>query len=585
MKLDDFKLSVESGDGLIGRFPTAVFLLIGDGDRSEHKALIDLFSGPVDPKKDLGTKLEALFAKPEAADVEAFAAVVETPRGAWLYLHGPVEVAADGPNAEFRVWGPGPGQAPLLRYEAPESLGSLTVRGTGDASGNGAGQQFALRSGLASGNGLVLERRVALVEADLEPAMSGAAAVPILANSAPLNGSNGSRRSVATLPPPAPPMAPRVETPPPAWLDYSAQSAQQPARQQSLPEPTMSSGSNGSNGSSRPTGGDHLRPNYLSRLLTRVIVTLTLGLACAFGLGAVLPVGFAPLADTYLMTLVALGVLFATGPVLFDWVYGLVQKQRRDQDWPAPWLAVQAIPEGLLAYGVLALFLDDFVVDGTALVWYLVITAVVLALGTYGLSFIGATRRVLLRGGSGTAMTSDANNLPGTAVSLPSGFSGSSAPAASTQVWGINCKQGHFNRPDARYCGACGVAMHGLTHQPVQGARPALGYLVSDDGSAHVLDGDYVVGREPHTDDQVRAGHAKALAVADRSLSEAHADVRLDEWDVTIVDRGHPSGTYVREPDSTNLIRLSPGQPFTIHSGTQVRVGQRDLVFHALNRR
>jgi hypothetical protein len=54
---------------------------------------------------------------------------------------------------------------------------------------------------------------------------------------------------------------------------------------------------------------------------------------------------------------------------------------------------------------------------------------------------------------------------------------------------------------------------------------------------------------------------------------------------VTVVDRGHPSGTYVREPDSTNLIRLSPGQPFTIRSGTQVRVGQRDLVFHALNRR
>ncbi len=567
MKLDDFKLSVESGDGLIGRFPTAVFLLVGDGDRSEHKALVDLFSGPLDPKKDLSTKLEALFATPEAADVEAFAAVVETASGASLYLHGPVEVSADGPNAEFRVWGPGPGEAPLLRYEAPDSLGSLTVRGTG-GSGNGAGQSFDLRSGLASGNGLVLERRTALAE--LAPAMSGAVAAPMnaMANGAPLNGSNGSHRPVATLPPP-----PRVETPPPAWLDYSTQTARQstPQPPQPLPEPARS----------QSTGGDLLRPTYLSRLLTRVIVTLTLGLACAFGLGAVLPVGFAPLADTYLMTLVALGVLFATGPVVFDWVYGLLKKSRRDQDWPAPWFALQAVPEGLLAYGVLALFLEDFVVDDSALVWYLVITAIVVALGTYGLSFIPATRRALLRGGSGSATTSDAA-LPG---SIPSGSSMSSGPAPTAQVWGINCKQGHFNRPDARYCGACGVAMHGLTHQPVQGARPALGYLVSDDGSAHVLDGDYVVGREPHSDEQVRGGRAKALAVPDRSLSEAHADVRLDEWDVTVVDRGHPSGTYVREPDSTNLIRLSPGQPFTIRSGTQVRVGQRDLVFHALNRR
>jgi hypothetical protein len=568
VKLDDFKLSVESGDGLIGRYPTAVFLLVGDGDRSEHKELVELFSGPVDPKKDLGTKLKALFAKPEAADIEAFAAVVETGRGASLYLHGQVEVTADGPNTEFRVWGPGPGQA-LLRYEAPESLGSLTVRGTADGAGNGPGQQFDLRSGLASGNGLVLERRVAPVEAELASVGSAVAApLTALANGVPMNGSNGSRRPVATLPP-------RVETPQPAWLDYSAQSPQAPQwpQQQSLPEPARSG---------QPTGGDHLRPNYLSRLLTRVIVTLTLGLACAFGLGAVLPVGFAPLADTYLMTLVALGVLFATGPVVFDWVYGLVQKSRGDQDWPAPWLALQAVPEGLLAYGVVALFLDDFVVDGTALVWYVAITAVVLALGTYGLSFIAGTRRVLLRGGSRSAMGSDAGlpaGLPGSVSSMSSG------PASAAQVWGINCKQGHFNRPDARYCGACGVAMHGLTHQPVQGTRPVLGYLVSDDGTAHVLDGDYVVGREPHSDDQVRGGRAKGLAVPDQSLSEAHADVRLDEWDVTVVDRGHPSGTYVREPDSTNLIRLSPGQPFTIRSGTQVRVGQRDLVFHALNRR
>src|SRR5262249_7184797 len=54
-------------------------------------------------------------------------------------------------------------------------------------------------------------------------------------------------------------------------------------------------------------------------------------------------------------------------------------------------------------------------------------------------------------------------------------------------VSGIHCKRGHFNRPDALYCGICGIAMVHETHVPVQGPRPNLGHIVFDDGTVYQL--------------------------------------------------------------------------------------------------
>lgn len=583
MKLNEYKLTVESGNGsgtgLIGRFPSVVLLVVGEAESSEQTRLIDLFSNATGPADDLDRRLDELLAG--ESPIEGFAAVVENGRGASLYLHGPVEATAEAPNGQFRFWGPSSGEQPVLRYDAPPSLGSLTVRRTdGNSNGNGngnghhAGLSFDLRTGLVSGSGLVLERRDATPMA--EPMSNGAAvngSAPATATNgngaahAPaMNGAGTNGAAVAPAPPPQPappPSFPRMApagNEPPAWLASPAQAAMPSAK------PAAASRS------------DRPRPNYLSRLLTRLLVTVTLGLGATFLLGPLLPVGFAPLGDTYLMGFVALATLFVTGAGVLDWIYGLLQRARTDQDWPAPLLALQAIPEGLLAWGVIALFLDAFVVTDAALLIDVAIVAVVVALGTYGLSFVPATRRVLLRAGTPAPVRAPRAGVRSSGQVAP-------AAAAPTNVWGINCQQGHFNRPDARYCGSCGTAMHGLTHQPLQGPRPTLGYLVSDDGSAYPLDGDYVVGRAPESDGKVRGALARALPVPDGTLSDAHADIHLDEWDVTIVDRGHPSGTYVREPDSTNAIRLSPAQPFTIRSGTHVRVGQRELVFHALNSR
>ncbi|MDQ1422337.1 MAG: hypothetical protein QOJ52_4299, partial [Acidimicrobiaceae bacterium] len=107
---------------------------------------------------------------------------------------------------------------------------------------------------------------------------------------------------------------------------------------------------------------------------------------------------------------------------------------------------------------------------------------------------------------------------------------------APVMVWGIHCKRGHFNHPDARYCRMCGTHMVHQRRDPVLGPRPVLGFLVLDDGSTYKLDADYVIGSDPDDHDAVRSGDSRGLRLSDPqdSVSAAHAALRIDKWDVFV---------------------------------------------------
>ncbi|EWC63685.1 hypothetical protein UO65_0982 [Actinokineospora spheciospongiae] len=620
MKLDDFKVAVRPGPGLVGRFPTSVLLLAGD-DRPDaganaHDKLIGLFSDGA----ELGPRLEAMFAAPgptESASV--FAAVVETGERVHVYLHGPLEVSADSPTAELRVWGqPGGG---LRRYDAPDGIGSLSIRGVGEQISTDTAS-LSLRNGLVSGGGLVLHRDGA------EPPARPTEMAPMAAEhdaQASGNGGTGTMTAAPPAPPASQPMsqpmsqsgsqpAPQpvshrmsqpmtrptpVQSPPTGQVHTAAPSftGGPPVFPTSgaRPQPTRSGGTpdwlDQGNRSDTEAATGAPTPSYGSRIGARLISTAIVGGLATLLLGFVLPVGFAPLEDVYLSTFIGLGLLFVLGAVVWDFIFDTLQRRRSAKDWPVAFLLAQAVPEAALAYGAQTLLLPDgYVVDEVALAIDLGVVAVLISLGTLLLGKVPPTRKLLYRrtpataGGSSTDGPGGFHSLPGSPTTAQS--AGGSA-ANTPMVWGINCQQGHFNRPDARYCAACGTAMHGLTHEPRQGPRPPLGYLIGDDGASHVLDRDVVLGTAPHHDDKVRTGQAVALAVADGTglLADSHADIALSEWDVTVVDRGHPQGTHVREPDSATWVRLAPGQPFTVASGSRIRLGSRDLAYHAANTR
>ncbi len=81
----------------------------------------------------------------------------------------------------------------------------------------------------------------------------------------------------------------------------------------------------------------------------------------------------------------------------------------------------------------------------------------------------------------------------------------------------------------------------------VDGRRPPLGLLVLDIGSTFVLDDNYLLGRNPEVDEAVIRSRLRPIRLDDDSgtLSRVHAEIRLEGWDVLLIDRGSANGTYI----------------------------------------
>jgi hypothetical protein len=149
------------------------------------------------------------------------------------------------------------------------------------------------------------------------------------------------------------------------------------------------------------------------------------------------------------------------------------------------------------------------------------------------------------------------------------------------QVEGILCVNGHFNDPAALYCRIDGISLAQRTHDFVTRPRPPLGVLVFDDGSSYSVDGDYVLGREPERDENVRAGRVRPLVVKDDddSVSRIHGEIRIDGWTPTIVDRGSVNGTYIAPPGTVIWNPIVAQQPVPLVPGTRVQIGGRTFVY------
>ncbi len=150
-------------------------------------------------------------------------------------------------------------------------------------------------------------------------------------------------------------------------------------------------------------------------------------------------------------------------------------------------------------------------------------------------------------------------------------------------VHGVYCKNNHFNDPGVLFCAVCGINMVQQTPVLTEGPRPPLGVLLLDDGSAFQLDSDYVLGREPMHDDDVRAGRLRGIMLSDpdKSVSRAHARIELRQWDVVLIDNSSANGTYVAAEDDPHWTPLPPGTPHSLRSGNRIRLGSRTLVFNS----
>ncbi|WP_424531866.1 FHA domain-containing protein [Sphaerisporangium viridialbum] len=148
-------------------------------------------------------------------------------------------------------------------------------------------------------------------------------------------------------------------------------------------------------------------------------------------------------------------------------------------------------------------------------------------------------------------------------------------PLSRPMVYGVDCKNDHFNDPRVPYCAVCGIALVQRTLVPYKGERPPLGVLLLDDGLTLRLDSDYLLGRDPERAPEVTSGEARPARVTspDGSVSRRHLRVRLDGWDVNLIDLGSVNGTQVQPPGDPNFYDIPPNEPVPVLPGTTVRIG------------
>ena len=162
---------------------------------------------------------------------------------------------------------------------------------------------------------------------------------------------------------------------------------------------------------------------------------------------------------------------------------------------------------------------------------------------------------------------------------LPRGATPDQLIAGAPVVAGILCARGHLNRPGLTACARCRTVMPDGSRDPISGTRPSLGVLVADDGAIFRLDHGYLVGSDPGRDPTVGGGLARPLTLTGSDISASHAEVRLIDWDVTILDRGSTAGTCVFEPGSAEWVRLNPFEPRVVPPGAHVSFGQRVVTY------
>lgn len=161
------------------------------------------------------------------------------------------------------------------------------------------------------------------------------------------------------------------------------------------------------------------------------------------------------------------------------------------------------------------------------------------------------------------------------------------AGPAHVLVKGFRCSRNHHNDPRVSFCSVCGIRMDQRTGVLVDGRRPPLGLLVLDIGSTFVLDDNYLLGRNPEVDEAVISSRLRPIRLDDDSgtLSRVHAEIRLEGWDVLLVDRGSANGTYLAGSGQSGWTRLAPQRPVVLTPGTHVRIGRRVFTFESAHAR
>jgi FHA domain len=138
---------------------------------------------------------------------------------------------------------------------------------------------------------------------------------------------------------------------------------------------------------------------------------------------------------------------------------------------------------------------------------------------------------------------------------------------------GVYCRAGHFTDSRSQRCLFCQEETDLDTM--TSAAAPLLGHLAFDDNRLTPVTGLVLVGRKPTTNDP----SITAVAFSeDMMLSRVHFEVRLVDWDVSVVDKQSANGTQIEHPDGRR-VAARPNIEVRLEPGSIVRFGNHQATF------
>ena len=142
----------------------------------------------------------------------------------------------------------------------------------------------------------------------------------------------------------------------------------------------------------------------------------------------------------------------------------------------------------------------------------------------------------------------------------------------------------HASTPTALYCRSTGRRLApAAALEPAEGSPIAI--AVFHDGRTIPLFGDTILGRAPDLDRRVISGDAAAITLDDptRQLSRCHVLLRVDRWQIEVIDLGSRNGTAIRDEDGS-WHSLMAGLGTVVEDGQLVRLASSVVRIHRLVR-
>ena len=162
-------------------------------------------------------------------------------------------------------------------------------------------------------------------------------------------------------------------------------------------------------------------------------------------------------------------------------------------------------------------------------------------------------------------------NRPGRpAPEMPSAAPQTEALAQGPHVQAVHCEASHPSPPHAPLCRWCGGPIVDRLVRMV--GRPVLGRLRFTTGMVIDLDRPQLIGRRPTATRALAGAEIPGLVTIpdpDQSLSRVHVEVRIEGWDMFVIDRESMNGTFVEVPGQTP-VKLRSGEPFLVSPGCRV---------------